>query len=114
MRLPLGGECGGFHHCPRNRCRVRASAQVDVASTKAFLGQVSVLTLIAAWMGRRRHLAPEALQEVLAELEQMPLDRSVLTQRKTRIREIASAVVDGELVVPGTRSPLARWRWRAP
>ena len=75
---------------------LRVGPEIGVASTKAFLGQVSVLTLIAAWMGRRRHLAPEALQEVLAELEQMPTRIARVLTQEDRIREIASAVVDRE------------------
>ena len=75
---------------------LRVGPEIGVASTKAFLGQVSVLTLIAAWMGRRRHLAPEVLQEVLVELEQMPTRISRVLTQEDRIREIASAVVDRE------------------
>lgn len=46
--------------------------EIGVASTKAFTAQVAVLTMLALYMGRRRHLSPERTDLVLRELEQVP------------------------------------------
>jgi ribonuclease HII len=41
-----------------------------VASTKAFLGQVAVLTLMAVYTGRRRHLSQAAISGLLAGVDE--------------------------------------------
>jgi len=46
--------------------------EIGVASTKAFIGQVSVLALIAAMLGRRRHLSHTAGAAYLTALHGMP------------------------------------------
>jgi glucosamine--fructose-6-phosphate aminotransferase (isomerizing) len=46
--------------------------EIGVASTKAFTGQVAVLTMLALYLGRRRHLSAERTDLVLRELEQIP------------------------------------------
>ncbi|NBC10163.1 MAG: glutamine--fructose-6-phosphate transaminase (isomerizing) [Planctomycetes bacterium] len=46
--------------------------EIGVASTKAFLGQVAVLTLVSLFVGRRRFLAREACAAYLDELERLP------------------------------------------
>eukprot|EP00913_Durusdinium_trenchii_P010897 g10226.t1 len=46
--------------------------EIGVASTKAFTAQVAVLTMMAADLGRRRHLSADRLGEVLDELTHIP------------------------------------------
>ncbi len=46
--------------------------EIGVASTKAFIGQVTVLTLISLLIGRRKYLAKDVVATYLAELEKMP------------------------------------------
>ncbi|RMH29651.1 MAG: glutamine--fructose-6-phosphate transaminase (isomerizing) [Planctomycetota bacterium] len=51
-------------------CRV--GPEIGVASTKAFTGQVAVLTMIALFMARRRFMSPEASARLMGELSQIP------------------------------------------
>ncbi|MCC5827866.1 MAG: glutamine--fructose-6-phosphate transaminase (isomerizing) [Phycisphaeraceae bacterium] len=46
--------------------------EIGVASTKAFLGQVTVLTLITLYIGKRRFLSDEVVRTYLRELERLP------------------------------------------
>ena len=52
---------------------LHAGPEIGVASTKAFTGQVAVLTMLALWLGRRRYLsyAPDAA-EMLEQLHANP------------------------------------------
>lgn len=51
---------------------LRVGPEIGVASTKAFTGQVAVLTMIALFMARRRMMSPEASARLMAELSQVP------------------------------------------
>jgi len=51
----------------------RAGPEIAVASTKAYVTQIVVLSLLAAWMGRRMGvLDHEGAREILSELEVLP------------------------------------------
>ncbi|WP_437230968.1 glutamine--fructose-6-phosphate transaminase (isomerizing) [Planctomicrobium sp. SH661] len=64
--------------------------EIGVASTKAFLGQVAVLSMIAAYLGRRKHLSRDALAAFLAELDSIPEAISKVLEGEDRIRAIAA------------------------
>ncbi|MBK9119600.1 MAG: glutamine--fructose-6-phosphate transaminase (isomerizing) [Phycisphaerales bacterium] len=68
--------------------------EIGVASTKAFVGQVAVLSMIAALLGRRRHLSPAACQEYLEGLVRIPeaVERALDTTSQTR--QIAATFID--------------------
>ncbi len=51
---------------------LHAGPEIGVASTKAFTAQVTVLTLLAVYLGRMRHLSYHAGARILAELRAMP------------------------------------------
>jgi glucosamine--fructose-6-phosphate aminotransferase (isomerizing) len=51
---------------------LHAGPEVGVASTKAFLAQVTVLTLLALYLGRLRHLPFAEGMEVLSAMEAVP------------------------------------------
>ncbi len=51
---------------------LHAGPEIGVASTKAFTAQVAVLTLLAVYFGRMRHLSHQAGSRILAELQAMP------------------------------------------
>jgi glutamine---fructose-6-phosphate transaminase (isomerizing) len=51
---------------------LHAGPEIGVASTKAFTAQVAVLTLLAVYFGRMRHLSYQAGGRILAELQAMP------------------------------------------
>ena len=51
---------------------LRVGPEIGVASTKAFLGQVMVATLLSLFIGRRRYLAADYVAGLLRELEAIP------------------------------------------
>ncbi len=51
---------------------LHAGPEIGVASTKAFTAQVTVLTLLAVYFGRLRHLSQPAGSRILDELKAMP------------------------------------------
>lgn len=63
--------------------------EIGVASTKAFLGQVTVLSMIAAFLGRRKHLSRETMSTFLMALEAIPEAISQVLLQEAEIREIA-------------------------
>lgn len=63
--------------------------EIGVASTKAYIGQVATLTMLALMLGRRRHLAQSELDELMRGLAKVPDQiRGVLAQSEA-IREVA-------------------------
>jgi len=68
--------------------------EIGVASTKAFVGQVAVLTLMALFIGRRRFLSTEAVAEHIKHLDQLPdIYRKVLEQSDA-IRQATEKYID--------------------
>ena len=51
---------------------LHAGPEIGVASTKAFTSQVTVLTLLALFMGRMRHLSYPAGKRIISHLRAMP------------------------------------------
>jgi len=51
---------------------LRVGPEIGVASTKAFIGQLLVTTLLAAFIGRRRFLSQEDLQELMIAMDRIP------------------------------------------
>jgi glutamine---fructose-6-phosphate transaminase (isomerizing) len=51
---------------------LHAGPEIGVASTKAFTSQVTVLTLLALYLGRMRHLSHPAGRRMIAQLREMP------------------------------------------
>jgi len=68
--------------------------EIGVASTKAFLGQVTVLTLIALSMGRRRLLSEEAMRTCLEQLQRLPDQIERVLSQSDHVRECVERVVD--------------------
>ncbi|MEE9254315.1 MAG: glutamine--fructose-6-phosphate transaminase (isomerizing), partial [Pseudomonadales bacterium] len=46
--------------------------EIGVASTKAFTGQVTVLALMACYLGRRKHMSPSAATQFITALARIP------------------------------------------
>ncbi|SFJ19053.1 glutamine--fructose-6-phosphate transaminase (isomerizing) [Planctomicrobium piriforme] len=63
--------------------------EIGVASTKAFLGQVTVLSMLAVYLGRRKHLSRDTISTFLSELERIPeaIEQTLLLE--SQMREIA-------------------------
>jgi len=68
--------------------------EIGVASTKAFTAQVTVLTLIALLLARKKWMSQEEGQRIIAELEKIPQKiEKILTLNKS-ILELAKAYKD--------------------
>ncbi len=68
--------------------------EIGVASTKAFVGQVVVLTLMTLYLGRRKFLSQEALQSHLAQLERLPQHIATVLEQSDHIRGCVERWVD--------------------
>ena len=66
-----------------------AGVEVGVASTKSFLSQLTILTLMALLLGRSRDLSYEEGAAVLHGLEKLPDQIREILQQSEHIREIA-------------------------
>ena len=75
---------------------LRVGPEIGVASTKAFLGQLMVLTQIAVSMGRRRLLGAEEAAELLHALESVPDKIERILTLDDAIRDAAARYVDRE------------------
>ncbi|KAA3623170.1 MAG: glutamine--fructose-6-phosphate transaminase (isomerizing), partial [Bacteroidetes bacterium] len=75
---------------------IHAGPEIGVASTKAFTGQVTLLTLMALVIAKKRNTIEEAyFQELLTELETIPAKVSrVLENNDAHIQYIASEIKD--------------------
>ena len=68
--------------------------EIGVASTKAFMGQVAVLTLISLFIGRRRYLSHESMNHYLEELEKIPAHIQKVLDQSSYIRDEVAKVID--------------------
>ncbi|MBL1217126.1 MAG: glutamine--fructose-6-phosphate transaminase (isomerizing) [Planctomycetes bacterium] len=89
---------------------LRVGPEIGVASTKAFLGQVMVLTLISLFIGRRRFLSAETVSQYLRHLETVPDLIERVLEQSDAIRETTARYVDREnwlFLGRGTNYPVA-------
>jgi glutamine---fructose-6-phosphate transaminase (isomerizing) len=63
--------------------------EIGVASTKAFTAQVAVLTMIALYLGRRRHLSSERTDQVLRELDAIPDKVRKALELNAQVKDLA-------------------------
>jgi len=70
--------------------------EIGVASTKAFLGQVAVLTLIALYIGRRRFLGPDDAARLIDELASIPQLIERVIEQDRYIRDETAKLIDRE------------------
>ncbi len=72
---------------------LRVGPEIGVASTKAFTGQVAVLTMISLFMARRRMMSPEASARLMKEFETIPDKIEQVLATNDRIRQITEKYV---------------------
>lgn len=70
--------------------------EIGVASTKAFTGQLTVLSMIAALLGRRRHLSPADCFNYLKALQEIPTAIEQALELSTQARQIAAQFIETE------------------
>jgi len=68
--------------------------EIGVASTKAFMGQAAVLTLLALYLGRRRYLSAAEVSGYLDDLQRMPEHLERVLAQSDYIRGCVDEVVD--------------------
>jgi len=73
---------------------IHAGPEIGVASTKAFTGQVSVLMLLAVYLGRMRGMGLRESLKYLDALEKLPEQAEALLAQNDTIREIALKYAD--------------------
>ena len=73
---------------------LHAGPEIGVASTKAFIAQVAVLTLISVRLGRRRHLSAERCAELLQGLRSSARAIESVLRLDGAIRELVSRHID--------------------
>jgi glucosamine--fructose-6-phosphate aminotransferase (isomerizing) len=75
---------------------LRVGPEIGVASTKAFLGQIMVATLVALFIGRRRFLSAEYVSNLLRELETIPDHIEKVVGLSDEIQAAAARYIDRE------------------
>ncbi|MFI4892891.1 MAG: glutamine--fructose-6-phosphate transaminase (isomerizing) [Phycisphaerales bacterium JB058] len=75
---------------------LRVGPEIGVASTKAFTGQVAVLTMMALFLGRRRFTSVEKTKHMIAELESIPDKIEVVLEQADRIKSVTEKYVQRE------------------
>jgi glucosamine--fructose-6-phosphate aminotransferase (isomerizing) len=70
--------------------------EIGVASTKAFTAQVAVLTMVAIWLGRKRHLSPSAAETLIRELSRVPERIERVLASCEQIRKVTEEYCDRE------------------
>ncbi len=73
---------------------LHAGPEVGVASTKAYTSQLTVLTMLALYFGRLRHLSYDAGRRIIAALHQLPDQVSQALDTNDRVRQIAEKYCD--------------------
>ncbi len=75
---------------------LRVGPEIGVASTKAFTGQVAVLTMIGLFMARRRIMSADQCAELLKQLETVPQKIERILEQAQRIKRITEKYVERE------------------
>ncbi len=73
---------------------LHAGPEIGVASTKAFTGQVAVLTMLAIELGRRKHISSSDADRYVKELTKIPDKIDTILAQSSLIKEIAAANID--------------------
>ena len=68
-----------------------AGPEIGVASTKAFTSQLSILTLLAVYLGRQRSLSKPEAEEILMELEELPEKVNSILKDRENIKKKAES-----------------------
>jgi glucosamine--fructose-6-phosphate aminotransferase (isomerizing) len=72
----------------------RSGPEIAVASTKAFLGQLSVLALLTVYLGRQREMSLVTGKRIISELSKLPaLSRDIL-KNDSKIKKLAEKYKD--------------------
>lgn len=73
---------------------IHAGSEIGVASTKAFTSQVTILSLLALFLGRMSHLSNVQGMEYIQELEMLPQKVSKILEQNENVRAIAASIMN--------------------
>ncbi len=73
---------------------LHAGPEIGVASTKAFTSQLTVLTLISLYLGRRRFMSETTLKQYMEELQAIPDKIETVLAQSDAIKQAVGACVD--------------------
>ncbi len=73
---------------------LHAGPEIGVASTKAFTAQLTVLTLISLYLGRRRFMSETTLKQYMEELQAIPDKIETVLAQSDAIKQAVEACVD--------------------
>lgn len=68
---------------------LHAGPEIGVASTKAFTSQVTVLTLLALYLGRMRHMSYPAGKRIIGQLRDMPEKIAKALECHAQVKDVA-------------------------
>ena len=75
---------------------LRVGPEIGVASTKAFIGQLATITMLAAYVGRMRHLPAQAASDLLAGLQALPDHIQGVIDQSEAIRDVTAKYIARE------------------
>ncbi len=75
---------------------LRVGPEIGVASTKAFIGQVTVLSLISMHIARKRFMSADQCLDMMREMEAIPAKIERILEQSQRIKRITEKYVDRE------------------
>ena len=93
---------------------LRVGPEIGVASTKAFTGQVAVLSLIGLFLARRRMMSAGDCADYLRAMETIPEKIERILEQAPQIKRITERYIEREnwlFLGAGTTTP-RRWRAR--
>lgn len=73
---------------------IHAGTEIGVASTKAFTSQVTILVLLAVYLGRMTHLSANEGSKYIRELAEIPGKVERILAQNDQIRSIAHSIKD--------------------
>jgi len=75
---------------------LRVGPEIGVASTKAFTGQVAVLTMMTLFLARRRFMSTEASARLMAELDAIPEKMDRVLEQDAFIKRVTEKYIHRE------------------
>ncbi len=75
---------------------LRVGPEIGVASTKAFTGQVAVLSMLAMYMGRKRFMSADQCRDLMKDMERVPGLIERICEQDARIKKITEKYIHRE------------------
>jgi len=75
---------------------LHAGPEIGVASTKAFTAQVTVLTMMALELGRRKHISSDQVEFYIQEMNKIPEKIRRILEQSDDIKKVAEANIEKE------------------